>query len=62
MLHYHVLPRDGERTVHMNTNRFVKLVRSMFAEWRRLCLPGCGRVTVVHDYERCLLRPERAKP
>ena len=58
LLQYYVLPRDGRRTVHMNTYRFVKLVRSKFAKWRRLRLPRCGDVTLVHDHERCLLRPE----
>ena len=30
-LQHYVLLRDGQRTVHMNTGRFVKLVRSKFA-------------------------------
>ena len=51
-------PRDGKRTVHMNGQRFVKLVRSKFAKWRRDCLPGSGRVTLVQDYERCLWHPQ----
>ena len=61
MLQYYVLPRDGQRTVHMNTGRFVKLVRSKFAKWRRLCLPRCASVTLVHDHERCLVRPESVR-
>ena len=39
----------------------MKLVKGKFAKWRRLCLPRCGAVTLVHDYERCFLRPESAK-
>ena len=61
MLQYYVLPRDGQRTVHMNPGRFVKLVRSKFAKWRRLCLPRCASVTLVHDHERCLVRPESVR-
>ena len=32
LLKYNVLPRDGKRTVHMNGERFVHLVRSKFAK------------------------------
>ena len=58
ILQYYVLPPDGRRTVHMNTGRFVKLARSKFARWRRLCLPHWASVTVAYDHERCLVRPE----
>jgi len=51
---YHVLPRDGRRTTNMNGQRYVSLVKTKFAKWRRQCLPSVGRVTLVQDYEKCL--------
>ena len=54
ILQYHLLPRDGQRTVHMNGKRYVQLVNSKFAVWRRRCLQRAGRVFLVQDHERCL--------
>ena len=53
-LHYHILPRDGQRTTNMNGRRYVDLVNSKFAVWRRSCTPRAGRVFLVQDHERCL--------
>ncbi len=53
MLRYWVLPKDGRKTTNMNGKRYVNLVRTRFAKWRKDCLPGVGRVTLVQDYEKC---------
>lgn len=57
MFQYYILPPDGQRALHMNTDRFAKLVRSKLAKWRRMCSPRCANVTSVHDHERCLVQP-----
>lgn len=54
VLQYYVLPKDGQRTVHMNGRRYVDLVNSKFAFWRRSCLPRAGRVLLVQDHGKCL--------
>ena len=61
MLHYHVLPADGRKATHMNGDRYVKLVRSKFAAWRKQCLPRVGRAVLVQDHERCLWKPASLK-
>ena len=61
VLQYYFLPLDGQRVVHVNTDRFAKLVRSKFPKWRRLCLPRCAGVTIAHDNQRCRVRPEGVK-
>ena len=45
----------------MNGDRYVKLVRSKFAKWRKTCLPRACRVTLVQDHESCLWKPESLK-
>ncbi len=61
MLRYWVLPKDGRKTTNMNGERYVQLVQTRFAKWRRECLPRTGRVILVQDYERCLWQPDSVK-
>ena len=53
-LHYHVLPRDGSRTTHMNGDRYHHLISHRFAEWRRACFGDDANVHLVQDHEKCL--------
>ena len=56
-LFYSVLPADGERTTHMNTDRFVKLVSKQFTEWRKELFPAAIRPRLIQDHEKCLWAP-----
>ena len=61
-LEYYILPKaytdKGKLTTqHMNGVRYRNMVTKHFAGWRKKCLPRCGRVFVVKDYEKFLRSP-----
>ena len=53
-LHYYVLPKDGQRTMHMNGDLYEWLVSDRFATWRKACFGDDGSVHLVQDHEKCL--------
>ena len=60
LVSYHVLPADGERTMHMNGPRYRALLKSHTTAWLRRSYGARVPRTryLVHDHERCLYQKQ----
>ena len=56
-----VSPEDSGKTLHMNVDRFVKLVQTRFAQWRKACFSDDRRVFLVQDHAGCLWKERGLK-